>query len=60
MKLCRRLTKPRNKIIRTPEDLRSMLEESGMIVIQHDCGNGVYFFENVPDASFDNILKKIS
>jgi hypothetical protein len=33
------------------------MEDAGMIVIQHDCGPGVFFFERVPDSVFEEIEK---
>lgn len=64
-KICQLLTRKKQKakapndprMIRGPEDVRKLLEDAGMIVIQHHCGPGVVFFEKVPDSVFEEIEK---
>lgn len=45
-----------NQLIRTPEDVRKILESTGTVVIQHNCGAGIVFFEHVPDKEFDEFF----
>jgi hypothetical protein len=55
--LTRKKEAPEPEVIRGPDDMRKIMEDAGMIVIQHDCGPGVFFFERVPDSVFEEIEK---